>query len=105
MGDPALLLLDEPYNALDLPSREDVIDPIRELAWNRPSLVTVTVTHYLEELPSSTSHALLLCDGRVQASGTVDHVLTGARLTACFGRPVDVERRGGRWAARSARAV
>ncbi|NBE55755.1 ABC transporter ATP-binding protein [Streptomyces boluensis] len=103
MCDPALLLLDEPYNALDLPSREDVIDAMQELAWARPELATVTVTHYLEELPNSTGHSLLLREGRVQACGTVDEVLTSGRLTACFGRPVEVERRGGRWAARSAR--
>ncbi|WP_327242064.1 ABC transporter ATP-binding protein [Streptomyces sp. NBC_01320] len=102
MCDPELLLLDEPYNALDLPSREDVIDAMRGLAWGRPELATVTVTHYLEELPGSTGHALLLREGRVQAHGTVDDVLTGTLLTACFGRPVEVERRGGRWAARSA---
>ncbi|NEE33737.1 ATP-binding cassette domain-containing protein, partial [Streptomyces sp. SID7982] len=32
MADPALLLLDEPFNALDLPSREDLIDTMRHLA-------------------------------------------------------------------------
>ncbi|MFB6644206.1 ABC transporter ATP-binding protein [Streptomyces chartreusis] len=103
MSAPALLLLDEPYNALDLPSREDVIDAMRELSWSRPELTTVTVTHYLEELPGSTGHALLLRDGRVQVCGTVDEVLTSARLTACFGRPIEVERSAGRWAARSTR--
>ncbi|WAZ26345.1 ATP-binding cassette domain-containing protein [Streptomyces cinnabarinus] len=105
MSAPALLLLDEPYNALDLPSREDVIDAMRELSLTRPELATVTVTHYLEELPGSTGHALLLREGRVQACGTVDEVLTGARLSACFGRPIEVERNAGRWAARSARTV
>ncbi|MFE1441476.1 ABC transporter ATP-binding protein [Streptomyces sp. NPDC058739] len=103
MSEPGLLLLDEPYNALDLPSREDVIDAMRELAGSRTELATVTVTHYLEELPATTGHALLLRDGQVQAGGPVDEVLTSARMTACFGRPVEVERRAGRWTARSAR--
>lgn len=102
IADPALLLLDEPYNALDLPSREDLIDAMRELACTRPELATVTVTHYLEELPGSTTHALLMRDGRVQACGTVGDVLTSARLTACFGRQVEVERHADRWSARSA---
>ncbi|MCX4530878.1 ATP-binding cassette domain-containing protein [Streptomyces sp. NBC_00841] len=101
MSDPSLLLLDEPYNALDLPSREDVIDAVQGLAESRGELATVTVTHYLEELPASTGHALLLREGRVQASGPVDEVLTGERMTDCFLRSIEVERRAGRWTARS----
>ncbi|WP_069815505.1 ABC transporter ATP-binding protein [Streptomyces sp. TP-A0874] len=101
MAEPSLLLLDEPFNALDLPSREDLIDTMHRLATVRPELATVTVTHHLEELSPAIAHALLLKDGRVQASGPVDEVLTGERLTACFGRPIEVFRHEGRWLARS----
>ncbi|MFG2398204.1 ABC transporter ATP-binding protein [Streptomyces lydicus] len=103
MAAPALLLLDEPFNALDLPSREDLIDALHRLARSRPELATVTVTHHLEELSPAIGHALLLRDGRVQARGPVEEVLTGARMTACFGRPIEVSRHEGRWLARSAR--
>jgi iron complex transport system ATP-binding protein len=102
MPEPSLLLLDEPFNALDLPSREDLIDALRRLAAQRPSLATVTVTHHLEELPPSTSHALLLREGRVTARGPVAEVLTAERMTHCFGRPIEVGRQAGRWLARSA---
>ncbi|WP_419996438.1 ABC transporter ATP-binding protein [Streptomyces boninensis] len=102
MSAPGLLLLDEPFNALDLPSREDLVDTMNHLATIRPSLATVTVTHHLEELAPSVGHALLLREGRTQASGPVADVLTGARLTECFGRAIAVERSGGRWLARSA---
>ncbi len=105
LADPALLLLDEPFNALDLPSREDLVDAMDRLARGRPGLATVTVTHHLEELAPSIGHALLLRDGRVQARGPVGEVLTAGRLTACFGRPVEVTRHRGRWLARSGRAV
>ncbi len=101
MADPSLLLLDEPFNALDLPSREDLIDALHRLALVRPELATVTVTHHLEELSPAIDHALLLRDGRAQASGPVDEVLTGERMTACFGRPIEVSRHEGRWLARS----
>lgn len=103
MADPRLLLLDEPFNALDLPSREDLIDALHRLALDRPELATVTVTHHLEELSPAIGHALLLRDGRVQARGPVDEVLTGERMTACFGRPIEVSRHEGRWLARSGR--
>jgi iron complex transport system ATP-binding protein len=103
MADPSLLLLDEPFNALDLPSREDLIDSLRRLAANRAELATVTVTHHLEELPPTTSHALLLREGRVGASGPAAEVLTGPLMTECFGRPIEVSRQDGRWLARSGR--
>ncbi|MER6256762.1 ATP-binding cassette domain-containing protein [Streptomyces sp. NPDC001584] len=103
IADPSLLLLDEPFNALDLPSREDLIDALHRLAAGRPDLATVTVTHHVEELAPSTSHALLLRQGRVHASGPVAAVLTGNSLTACFGRPIEVGLHDGRWAARSGR--
>lgn len=101
MADPALLLLDEPFNALDLPSREDLVEAMHHLADSRPRLATVTVTHHLEELPPAVSHALLLREGRVLSRGAVDGVLTDALLTACFGRDITVMRRDGRWSAYS----
>ncbi|GAA1042361.1 MULTISPECIES: ABC transporter ATP-binding protein [Streptomyces] len=103
MADPALLLLDEPFNALDLPSREDLVDALQRLAADQPALATVTVTHYVEELPPSTTHAFLLKEGRKLASGAVDGVLTADNMTLCFGRPVHVARHDGRWYARSGR--
>ncbi|MFI5531993.1 ABC transporter ATP-binding protein [Kitasatospora sp. NPDC051853] len=101
MADPSLLLLDEPFNALDLPSREDLIDALHLLADRQPGLTTITVTHHLEELPPNTTHALLLRDGRVLASGPVAVTLTAGNLSACFGRPVQVTHDEGRWYARS----
>lgn len=101
MADPALLLLDEPFNALDLPSREDLIDALARLAAGRPELATVTVTHHLEELSPAIGHALLLREGRLLASGAAEDVLTESWLTTCFGRPIGVSRRDGRWTAYS----
>ncbi|GAA4517446.1 MULTISPECIES: ABC transporter ATP-binding protein [Nonomuraea] len=103
MADPAVLLLDEPFAGLDLPAREDLIDAVEGLAETRPVLTTVTVTHHLEEVPSTTTHALLLREGRVLAAGPVADVLTPANLSDCFGLPLHVDRLHGRWYARSVR--
>ncbi|MFF0189915.1 ABC transporter ATP-binding protein [Streptomyces sp. NPDC005244] len=104
MADPSLLLLDEPFNALDLPSREDLVDAMQRLAESRPGLATVTVTHHLEELSPAVSHTLLLREGRVLVRGPVDDTLTDMWLTSCFGRPITVARHDGRWAAYSGRS-
>ncbi|CAG7638352.1 ABC transporter ATP-binding protein [Actinacidiphila bryophytorum] len=103
MADPSLLLLDEPFNALDLPSREDLIDAMHRLATTRAGLATITVTHHLEELSPAIGHVLLLKEGRVLTSGPAEHVLTGEWMTQCFGRPIEVSRHEGRWLARSGR--
>ncbi|MET7941905.1 ATP-binding cassette domain-containing protein [Streptomyces sp. NPDC005302] len=104
MADPSLLLLDEPFNALDLPSREDLVDAMQRLAESRPGLATVTVTHHLEELSPAVSHTLLLREGRVLVRGPVGDTLTDMWLTSCFGRPITVARHDGRWAAYSGRS-
>ncbi|HLU71649.1 MAG TPA: ATP-binding cassette domain-containing protein [Nonomuraea sp.] len=103
MADPAVLLLDEPFAGLDLPAREDLITAVEHLAETRPVLTTITVTHHLEEVPATTTHALLLREGRVLAAGPVADVLTPANLSDCFGLPLHVDRLHGRWYARSVR--
>ncbi|MFJ9432013.1 ABC transporter ATP-binding protein [Streptomyces sp. NPDC101490] len=103
MPEPRLLLLDEPATGLDLPGRERLLDALDALGAEHPDLATVLVTHHLEELPSGTTHALLLRGGRVLASGPVGRVLTGERVGACFGLPLALERHGGRWSVRTSR--
>ncbi|MFI6497238.1 ABC transporter ATP-binding protein [Nonomuraea typhae] len=103
MADPAVLLLDEPAAGLDLPAREDLIEAVEDLARTRPVLTTVSVTHHLEEVPATTTHAMLMKDARVLAAGAVEDVLTPANLSECFGRPLDVDRLEGRWYARAVR--
>ncbi|WP_084965626.1 ABC transporter ATP-binding protein [Thermoactinospora rubra] len=102
MPEPALLFLDEPYAGLDLPAREDLIEAVEELARTRPVLTTVTVTHHLEEIPATTTHALLMREGRVLAAGPATQVLTSANLSQCFGRPLRIDHHDGRWYARRA---
>ncbi|MCD2468897.1 ATP-binding cassette domain-containing protein [Streptomyces sp. MBT42] len=105
MPEPRLLLLDEPATGLDLPGREQLLDALDALGAEHPSLATVLVTHHLEELPSGTTHALLLREGRALAQGPVDGVLTGELLGTCFGLPLAVGRQGGRWSVRTARSA
>ena len=101
---PDLLLLDEPATGLDVAARELLLDVVDDLRAARPRHASVTVTHHLEDLPASTSHALLLRDGAVLAQGPADAVLTSELVSHAFDHPLVVERAGGRWSARSARS-
>jgi iron complex transport system ATP-binding protein len=100
MTRPRVLVLDEPASGLDLPAREALIAAMTNLADLDASLATILITHHLEELPVSTTHALLLAGGQVHAHGPVTDVLTGEAMSATFGIPIAVDYREGRWAAR-----
>jgi len=101
MRRPPLLLLDEPADGLDLPGREALLAALASLARETAPPAVVLVTHHLEELPPTITHALLLANGRVSACGAAPDVLADEPLSACFGVPVSVSRADGRWAARA----
>ena len=99
MPEPALLLLDEPATGLDLAAREKLLSAIDRLRSDVRDLASVLVTHHLEDLPASTTHAMLLRDGEVVAAGPVTDTLTSAYISSSFDHPVSVRRADGRWSA------
>jgi iron complex transport system ATP-binding protein len=101
MLEPALLLLDEPAAGLDLGARERLALLIAQLNAEPGLAATVIVTHHVEEIAPSTTHALVLRSGRALASGPTDATLTGPVLTEAFGLPLAVERTAGRFTARA----
>ena len=96
-GRPGLLLLDEPAAGLDLPGRETLVAAMEEAARDSAEHASVLVTHHLEEIPPSVTHAALLREGAIVGSGPIHEVLTDAAVGACFGLPLTVAERGGRW--------
>ena len=103
MGDPELLLLDEPAAGLDLGARERFVVRLAALAAAPDTTPLVLVTHHVEEIPPGTTHVALLRAGRIVCAGAAGTVLTSSAVSACFEVPVTVERSGGRWTARAAR--
>lgn len=102
VAEPALLLLDEPTTGLDVAAREQLLETLDALAVSSPDLTSVLVTHHLEELPTSTTHALLIADGRTVASGPASEVITTDAVSRTFDHPIAVGYEGGRWTARAA---
>jgi iron complex transport system ATP-binding protein len=62
-------------------------------------LPTVIVTHHLEEIPATTTHALLLRDGAIVAAGEAGAVLISEAVSTTFDIEVQVAHNSGRWAA------
>jgi iron complex transport system ATP-binding protein len=102
MPDPELLLLDEPAAGLDLGAREALVMRLARIAADANAPTTVLVTHHVEEIPRGFTHVLLLDGGHVIAAGPIVQTLTSPALSACFGVPLQVDERDGRFAARLA---
>ena len=95
--DPGLILLDEPTAALDLAGREELVQTLTDLAHDPTVAPIALVTHHVEEIPDGFTHVLMIRAGEVVASGPLGDTLTADNLSACFGLPLRLERREGRW--------
>lgn len=94
MGQPALLILDEPCSGLDILAREQFLEALGIASKQHVHLVYVT--HHIEELIPEITHVLLLKDGKKVAAGPKEQVLTTDFLSETFNVPVEVEWRTGR---------
>ncbi len=101
MGDPELVLMDEPAAGLDLGARERLIQRLASLAADPSVPPLVFVTHHLEEVPPGATHAALLCRARLLAAGPIEEVMTSESVSCAFGIEVVVEHQNGRWTGRA----
>ncbi len=101
MADPELLLLDEPTAGLDLGGREDLLRRFSAFSQDPSAPATILVTHHIEEIPSGTTHALLLHNGVIAVSGPIAQVITQEHLSAVFGISMSVLHQNGRFFARA----
>ena len=104
MVDRALLIFDEPTAGLDLAGRETLVDDLDRLARDPANPAMVLVTHHVEEIPPAFTHVLALRQGKVLGAGPIAHTLDGELLSECFGLPLELAERDGRWTAWRRRA-
>ncbi|MGD0742066.1 MAG: ATP-binding cassette domain-containing protein [Acidimicrobiales bacterium] len=78
---PQLLLLDEPFSALDAPVRADLRRELRQLQ-RETGIATVLVTHDPEEAALLATEVMVIAEGRLLQAGTRREV---------FGRPSSPE--------------
>ena len=70
---PKLLILDEPFEGLDAPSRQSMADTIDTLA--RTGIQLILITHRFEEIVPSITHVMLLKEGQIFKAGPKKAVL------------------------------
>lgn len=77
---PQLLLLDEPLASLDLDSRAEIL-PYLEQLHDRLEIPMVYVSHAPAEIAQLADHLVLVENGRVAASGSINDILTHPDLS------------------------
>lgn len=70
--EPELLILDEPFNGLDPIGRHDMTQVLHQ--WVRDGKSVLLASHVLHEVEAISPSFLLICGGRLLASGSPDEV-------------------------------
>jgi zinc/manganese transport system ATP-binding protein len=94
IGEPDLILADEPLSALDL-QQQKVIADLLDRERREHDAAVIFVTHDVNPILSMVDRVLYLANGQFRI-GTPDEVLTSAVLSELYGTPVDVLRNQGR---------
>lgn len=94
VGEPRLLLCDEPLSSLDL-HHQRVISELIDQSRRRLDLGVVMITHDVNPVLGMVDRVVYLAAGQARI-GTVDEVLTSEVLTELYRTPVEVFRSHGR---------
>ncbi|WP_379126904.1 ABC transporter ATP-binding protein [Paenibacillus sp. sgz500958] len=94
MGNPKLLILDEPCAGLDLYEREKMLAEVDKL--RKRNVAVVYVTHHVEEIVPLFTHVALIRGGKLAGAGPKEQVLTKEMIMTAYDVPVEVEWDGGR---------
>lgn len=89
MGEPELLILDEPATGFDFIARESLLKTVGEIAKLENGPTIIYVTHHVEEILPEFTHTLLLKKGEVFAKGKTREMLTSKNLSEFFETPVE----------------
>jgi zinc/manganese transport system ATP-binding protein len=90
VGDPAVLLCDEPLLSLDLNHQRGVVELLDRRRRDAGTAVLM-VTHEINPVLPYVDRVVYIVDGRV-AVGKPDEVLTSTRLSSLYGTRIDVLR-------------
>lgn len=88
VGDPEMLLLDEPLSNLDMRRTRELVELVHGLVQTR-HVTTLLVAHDINPLIECLDRVIYIANGHV-ATGAPEAVLTSQSLTELYGVPVEV---------------
>jgi iron complex transport system ATP-binding protein len=94
---PKLLILDEPFSALDFVSRLKLQKIVEKLGQRHPNLSIIIVTHHFDDITSLYTHGIVLKGGLIAVQGKKDKVLQSHALSKAFNLPLKVQKIGIRY--------
>jgi iron complex transport system ATP-binding protein len=86
-----MLLLDEPSNALDLHSQQDLRNLLRRLAQQGTGILLIT--HHIADIIPEIDRIIMMKSGRIHADGPKSTLLTAPILSDLFQTEVHVSHR------------
>jgi iron complex transport system ATP-binding protein len=92
-GDVAMLLLDEPSNALDLAAQQDLREMLQKLV--RQGITIILITHHIGDILPEMQRVVMMREGRIVVDGSKHELLNGETLSTLFGRNITVHKRDG----------
>jgi manganese/zinc/iron transport system ATP- binding protein len=93
VGDPGLLILDEPTNGMDLVSEHAIMELVKRLH-DEDGITVLMVSHLLSTVVNYAKRVAIVGDGTLK-EGTVDEMVTPQSLTDLYGMDVNVVRMDG----------
>lgn len=78
IGEPEILILDEPGTGLDIKARAQMLSYVRQIAQTKMTIIYVT--HYLDEIPADFTKTVFLKDGRIAAQGETKELFRADNL-------------------------
>lgn len=97
MVKPTVIFLDEPCTGLDPAARKNFVEFLDELATDRRNKAIIMATHYVEEIPPSFTHAIIIKNGKVLASGKISEVMTSSNLSEAYGQKCTLRKSRGHY--------
>ncbi len=89
VGEPSVLILDEPTNGMDLVATTQILSLVRDLH-ERDHLTVLMVSHALNEVANYVERIALTMEGAFRI-GSVDEIVTEETLSSMYGTPVEVD--------------
>ena len=90
VGEPNILVLDEPTNGMDLVSTTQILSLVRDLH-ERDRITVLMVSHALNEVANYVNRIALTMQGAFRI-GSVDEIVNESTLTSMYGIPVEVDK-------------